>query len=90
LQNWQVLKKNAAAASLILSAGYAVLRRIFVLPPSVASMSIKCAECQCAPQDCMKIEASQRCSTCTKEVFAAAVLLFTKVKIRIDGQVGYE
>jgi hypothetical protein len=26
----------------------------------------------------MKIEASQRCSTCTKEVFAA-VLLFTKV-----------
>jgi hypothetical protein len=30
-------------------------------------MAVKCAECQCTPQDCMMIETS-RCSTCTKEV----------------------
>ncbi|AIF84734.1 hypothetical protein NTE_02692 [Candidatus Nitrososphaera evergladensis SR1] len=30
-------------------------------------MSIKCAECQCDPQDCMKVEHAQRCGTCTKE-----------------------
>ena len=30
-------------------------------------MAVKCAECQCTPQDCIMIETS-RCSTCTKEV----------------------
>src|SRR5215211_1501100 len=30
-------------------------------------MAVKCAECQCTPQDCMMIETS-RCSTCTREV----------------------
>jgi hypothetical protein len=31
-------------------------------------MSIKCAECQCAPQECKQVEDSQRCENCTKEV----------------------
>jgi hypothetical protein len=38
----------------------------------------------------MKIEASQRAVALVPKRFFAAVLLFTKVKIRIDGQVGYE
>ena len=30
-------------------------------------MSVKCAECQCAPQECMNVNVSQRCQNCTKE-----------------------
>lgn len=31
-------------------------------------MLVKCAECQCAPQDCIKAQPAQRCRFCTKEV----------------------
>lgn len=31
-------------------------------------MSVKCAECQCTPQDCDRVEASQHCHNCTKEI----------------------
>src|ERR671922_2206579 len=30
-------------------------------------MSIKCAECQCVPEECIKLGAIQRCLNCTKE-----------------------
>ena len=30
-------------------------------------MSVKCAECQCAPQECLNMSASQQCKNCTKE-----------------------
>ena len=30
-------------------------------------MSVKCAECQCAPEECIDVGTSQRCQNCTKE-----------------------
>jgi hypothetical protein len=30
-------------------------------------MSVKCAECQCAPEECIDVNTSQRCLNCTKE-----------------------
>jgi hypothetical protein len=30
-------------------------------------MSVKCAECQCALQECTNVNDSQRCQNCTKE-----------------------
>ena len=30
-------------------------------------MSIKCAECQCVPEECIKLSDIQRCLNCTKE-----------------------
>ena len=37
-------------------------------------MSIKCAECQCAPRECTDVDASQRCRNCTKEVCCCTVI----------------
>jgi hypothetical protein len=47
-------------------------------------MSIKCAECQCTPQDCMKIEGSQACGTCTKEVCCCTVIHRSKGSMSIE------
>jgi hypothetical protein len=48
------------------------LKRIYLLIPKdrhhILRMTVKCAECQCAPQDCMHVEEAQRCENCTKEV----------------------
>jgi hypothetical protein len=30
-------------------------------------MSVKCAECQCAPEECINVNSGQRCQNCTKE-----------------------
>jgi hypothetical protein len=37
-------------------------------------MSIKCAECQCAPEECIDISNSQRCQNCTKETCCCLVI----------------
>jgi hypothetical protein len=37
-------------------------------------MSVKCAECQCVPQDCAKVVEAQHCILCTKDVFAVELL----------------
>jgi hypothetical protein len=37
-------------------------------------MSVKCAECQCAPQECIHVNASQRCQNCTKETCCCIVI----------------
>ena len=38
------------------------------------TMSVKCAECQCAPEECLDVVASQRCSNCTKETCCCTVI----------------
>jgi len=30
-------------------------------------MSVKCAECQCAPEECINVNIRQHCQNCTKE-----------------------
>ena len=37
-------------------------------------MSVKCAECQCAPKECININANQRCQNCTKETCCCRVI----------------
>jgi hypothetical protein len=37
-------------------------------------MSIKCAECQCAPEECIDISTSQRCQNCTREICCCLVI----------------
>lgn len=37
-------------------------------------MSIKCAECQCVPEECIKLSDSQRCLNCTKETCCCTVI----------------
>jgi hypothetical protein len=37
-------------------------------------MSVKCAECQCAPQECINVNANQRCQNCTKETCCCRVI----------------
>jgi hypothetical protein len=37
-------------------------------------MSIKCAECQCVPEECLNISASQCCPNCTKEICCCTVI----------------
>jgi hypothetical protein len=49
-------------------------------------MSIKCAECQCAPQDCFKMEPSQRCISCTKEVCCCTTIHCAKRSLSIAKQ----
>jgi hypothetical protein len=38
-------------------------------------MSVKCAECQCAPEECMNVSASQRCQNCTKETCCCIIVV---------------
>src|SRR4051812_13917036 len=37
-------------------------------------MSVKCAECRCAPQECINANANQRCQNCTKEICCCIVI----------------
>jgi hypothetical protein len=37
-------------------------------------MAIKCAECQCVPEECIKLSASQRCLNCTKETCCCLII----------------
>jgi hypothetical protein len=37
-------------------------------------MSIKCAECQCVPEECIKLSNSQRCLNCTKETCCCLII----------------
>jgi hypothetical protein len=37
-------------------------------------MSIKCAECQCVPEECIKLSDSQRCLNCTKETCCCLII----------------
>ena len=37
-------------------------------------MPVKCAECQCTPQDCNKMEATKHCQNCTKEICCCALI----------------
>ena len=37
-------------------------------------MSVKCAECQCAPQECINVNMIQRCQNCTKETCCCTVI----------------
>jgi hypothetical protein len=37
-------------------------------------MAIKCAECQCVPEECIKLSASQRCLHCTKETCCCLII----------------
>jgi hypothetical protein len=37
-------------------------------------MSVKCAECQCVPEECFNISASQRCPNCIKEICCCTVI----------------
>lgn len=37
-------------------------------------MSVKCAECQCAPQECINVNTNQRCQNCTKETCCCRVI----------------
>jgi hypothetical protein len=45
-------------------------------------MAIKCAECQCVPEECIKLSASQRCLNCTKETCCCLIIhhSFTSAK----------
>jgi hypothetical protein len=40
----------------------------------IEAMSVKCAECQCAPKECINVVASQRCQNCTKETCCCTVI----------------
>src|SRR5919199_6035225 len=40
-------------------------------------MFVKCAECQCAPQECTNVNDSQRCQNCTKETCCCLIIHFT-------------
>jgi hypothetical protein len=37
-------------------------------------MSVKCAECQCVPEECFNTSASQHCPRCTKEICCCTVI----------------
>ena len=37
-------------------------------------MSVKCAECQCAPQECLNMNVSQRCKNCTRETCCCTLI----------------
>jgi hypothetical protein len=37
-------------------------------------MSVRCAECQCAPQECINVSSSQRCQNCTKETCCCLIV----------------
>ena len=37
-------------------------------------MYIKCVECQCIPEECIKLSASQRCQNCTKETCCCLII----------------
>ena len=37
-------------------------------------MSVKCAECQCAPKECMDVVANERCQNCIKETCCCTVI----------------
>ena len=38
------------------------------------TMFVKCAECQCSPEECINLSASQRCQNCTKETCCCGVI----------------
>ena len=37
-------------------------------------MSVKCAECQCAPEECIDVSTSQCCQNCTKETCCCLII----------------
>ena len=43
-------------------------------------MSIKCAECQCVPEECIKLSNSQRCQNCTKETCCCLIIYHTAAR----------
>jgi hypothetical protein len=43
-------------------------------------MSIKCAECQCVPEECIKLSNSQRCLNCTKETCCCLIIHHTAAR----------
>ena len=43
-------------------------------------MSIKCAECQCVPEECIKLSNSQRCQNCTKQTCCCLIIYHTAAR----------
>jgi hypothetical protein len=39
------------------------------------TMSVKCAECQCAPEECINVSSRQRCQNCTKETCCCIIMM---------------
>jgi hypothetical protein len=37
-------------------------------------MTVKCAECQCVPEECLNVSASQHCPNCTKEICCCIII----------------
>ena len=51
-------------------------------------MSVKCAECHCAPQECINVSISQRCKNCTKESCCCIIIhqdYATSTKLSVMG-----